>query len=472
MSFRVSNTTVDKVRMAPTSKVPIFNSNQLYDVPLSSDTPVNGDIFVYDSTLGEYVLREYSGVSDDVLKESTVVSYVCDGTQYGREIKNTLIHAQQAKIQGLDTIASDNFGNSVSISADGQYAICGALAHYAGGTNAGVAYIFIRSGTTWTQQQKIQGLDTTTSDRFGNSVSISADGQYVICGANLQDTGGTNAGAAYIFIRSGTTWTQQQKIQGLDTIAGDNFGNSVSISADGQYVICGASGYSGGSNAGAAYIFTRSGAVWDTGYKIQGSDTIASDNFGRSVSISADGQHAIVGANRQDTGGVDAGAAYIFTRSGTVWTQQKIQGSDTIADDSFGYSVSISADGQYAICGAYLQDTGGVDAGAAYIFKTDNYIPLKTTGVIVDSTTAITKTLSLFDNSLIKTGNTSNGGYTITLPPNMVDGRIINVFMTFADATGVSFSPAVLGHTNPTNLGANGAIQIMYVASMNNWYKI
>jgi hypothetical protein len=287
--------------------------------------------------------------------------------------------SEQQKIQA----ASDLFGRSVSMSDDGNTAIVGAPYDDTGVTNAGSAYIFTRSGTTWTQQQKIQASDKQADDYFGTSVSISSDGNTAIVGAYGEDTGATSAGAAYIFTWSGTTWTQQQKIQASDKQASDFFGFSVSISEDGNTAIVGAYGEdTGGSDAGAAYIFTRSGTSWSEQQKIQASDKQASDQFGRSVSISDDGNTAIVGAyledtgaTEEDTGVTDAGSAYIFTRSGTTWTQQrKIQASDKQAYDRFGWSVAISGDGETTIVGATHEDTvgaptGASDTGAAYIYR-------------------------------------------------------------------------------------------------------
>ena len=161
-------------------------------------------------------------------------------------------------------------------------------------------------------------------------------------------------------------WLEQAKIQASDKEAGDLFGKSVAISGDGTTAIVGA-WYedTGGSQAGAAYIFTRSGTDWSEQAKILSSDTQAYGNFGRSVALSGDGNTAIVGS------AVDlntVGAAYIFTRSGTSWSEQaKIQASDVEAGDQFGYSVSISGDGTTAIVGAHYEDTGAGNAGAAYI---------------------------------------------------------------------------------------------------------
>jgi hypothetical protein len=149
-----------------------------------------------------------------------------------------------------------------------------------------------------------------------------------------------------------------------------------------------------------------------------------------------------------------------------------IQASLTSANDVFGGSVSMSADGQYAIVGATGNDTGGADAGAAYIFKTDNYIPTRTTGVSIDSTVNTTKTMAVTDNVLIKTGNTSNVEYIVTLPKNMVDGRIVTIFTTVANTTGISFFPVVVGRANPTPTLVNTSVRLLYSAITNNWYSI
>ena len=217
------------------------------------------------------------------------------------------------------------------------------------------------------QQQKIQASDKQGSDWFGGSVAISDDGNTAIVGARLEDPGDTtDAGATYIFTRSGTSWTQQQRIQASDKKTDGNFGVSVAISGDGNTAIMGAHEF--GITGGSAYIFTWSGTTWSEQQKIQASDKQVQDYFGLSVAISEDGNTAIAGAFREDTGGTDAGAAYIFTRSGTTWTQQaKIHASEKQAGDWFGYSVSISGDGNTTLVGARSEDTGGTDAGAAYI---------------------------------------------------------------------------------------------------------
>jgi hypothetical protein len=269
----------------------------------------------------------------------------------------TLTFDEQAKIQASDKQGSDFFG-TVAISENGNTAIVGVSSPITGHA-AGAAYIFTRSGTSWTQQQKIQASDKQQDDYFGSSVSISSDGNTALVGASSEDTGGSAAGAAYIFTRSGTSWTQRAKIQASDKQQHDFFGNSVSISSDGNTALVGATYEdTGGTNAGAAYIFARSGTTWSQQAKIQASDKQQNDVFGFSVSISSDGNTALVGAAYK---GGYAGAAYIFTRSGTSWTQRaKIQASDKQGSDLFGYSASISGDGNTALVGAIYEDTGGL----------------------------------------------------------------------------------------------------------------
>ena len=252
------------------------------------------------------------------------------------------------------------------MSIDGDYAIVGAIGDDDKGSNAGAAYVFLRSGTTWTEQAKLKANDGQAGDLFGNSVSIS--GAYVIVGATGRDEHGGNTGGAYIFARSGSSWYEQASLISNDIDPHDFFGGSVSIS--GAHAIVGKTGDDDkGAGAGAAYVFVRSGSSWYQQRKITASNGGASDAFGGSVAI--DGNYAIVGAIREDTRGVDAGAAYTFYRyqGGTNnWGEQaKITASDGQAADYFGYSVDI--DGDYAIVGAYKEDDKGTNAGSAYVFS-------------------------------------------------------------------------------------------------------
>ncbi len=279
---------------------------------------------------------------------------------------------QQAKLLASDAQTQDQFGGSIAVSGDGNTLIVGAPYEDSPDSGVGAAYIFTRSATGWSEQQKIQASVKHASDFFGHCVSISEDGNTVIVGAHLNDDGGTDSGSAYIFTWSGTTWSEQQKIQASDKLGGDYFGYAVAISSDGNTAIVGAYRANGGT--GAAYIFTHSGTDWSEQAKIQSANPQANAYFGGVISISNDGNTVIVSENARDIlryDGrtlVDSGAAYIFTRSGTDWSQAELLRAglyDPSAYDYFGSSVSISGDGNTAIVGAYRDNSR---TGAAYIF--------------------------------------------------------------------------------------------------------
>ena len=273
----------------------------------------------------------------------------------------------QTRLIPLDTMATnDQFGHSVSISGTGVYAIVGVPGRDAG---AGAAYIFTRVAGIWSQQVKLTASDASFSDRFGYSVAMSGDGAYVIIGAIGHDAEAVDSGVIYIFSRSGSTWTEQIKFKASDAVGNQSLGRSVAISWNGAYAIAGAPGDNG--FAGAVYIFTRSGTDWSLQQKVPSPDPGGFDQFGVSVSISGDGNTAIVGSYGDDDAANNAGAAYIFVRSGATWSQQtKFSGSDTGISDSFGRSVSISRDGSQVIVGAYNHDGGGVSSsGGVYSFE-------------------------------------------------------------------------------------------------------
>jgi hypothetical protein len=322
---------------------------------------------------------------------------------------STGVWGSEQKIQTTDIQTGDRFGSSVSI--NGDYVIVGAPYEDTGGAEAGAAYIFKRSGTTWLEKDKLTADNAATQDRFGSSVSINGD--YTIVGAYFDDnkvgsayifkrdtgaetwtqkqriTAGTGQaeygwsvsisgdyavasaryddsykGSAYIYKRDtgAETWTQQKKISipDDDATGSDSFGTSVSISGD--YVFVGSTGTS--SAKGFVYVFKRDGVTWTQQQKLTPSDAASQDQFGWSTNINGD--YAIVGARKEDPDGIgDAGAAYVFKYDGTTWLEEaKLTASDAASQDEFGYSVSIS--GEHAIVGASGKDS---NIGAAYIYK-------------------------------------------------------------------------------------------------------
>jgi hypothetical protein len=237
----------------------------------------------------------------------------------------------------------DGFGSSVAVS--GNIAVIGAPS-----SSPGAAYVFVFSGGSWSEQQKLTASDAASNDAFGVSVAVS--GSTLVVGASGQNS---NRGAAYVFVQNGSSWSQQQKLTASDGVAGDGFGYSVSIS--GNKVLVGASEKN--TNTGAAYVFVSSNGTWSQQQVLNSSNSISGDVFGVAVSIS--GNIALVGASEHNHG---QGAAYTFTTNGTVWMlQQELTASDGAAGAFFGQAVSLS--GATAVIGA----SQSAMHGEAYIFS-------------------------------------------------------------------------------------------------------
>ena len=271
---------------------------------------------------------------------------------------------QQAKLTASDGEASDYLGGQKgNLAIYGDTVVVGARDEDTGGSAAGSAYVFVRSGTTWSQQAILRASNAGASDQFATGVAIYKD--TIVIGAPTEDTTASDAGSLYVFTRSGTTWTQRAQLQASNAGASDRLGDSVSI--DGDTIIAGAyQEDTTASDAGSAYIFTGSGATWTQQAQIQASDAAATDYFGHSVSIS--GNTVVVGSRYDDDGGSASGSAYVFVRSGTTWTQQaKLTASDAAASDDFGWNVDIDKD--HIVVAAYGEDTGGSEAGAIYVFS-------------------------------------------------------------------------------------------------------
>jgi len=281
---------------------------------------------------------------------------------------------QNQKLIASDNQLGDEFGHALDINSSGNTIIVGAHQEDTGGTGAGSSYIFTKnSSDIWSERQKIQASDKQSGDIFGYSVAIDGLGNTTVIGAHRENTGGSNAGAAYVFTKnSSDIWSEKQKLLSSDIQAYDFFGYSVAVNSEGNTAVIGANHEdTGGVDAGAAYIFTKNSSdIWSQRQKIQASDKQASDFFGDSVAINSAGTLAIIGAASEDTGGTDAGAVYVFTKnSSDIWSErQKLLSSDLQAGDQFGISLDINAAGNIAIIGASYEDTGATSAGSSYIF--------------------------------------------------------------------------------------------------------
>lgn len=275
-------------------------------------------------------------------------------------VRNGSTWTEQAKLTASDAAVGDGFGRKVAL--DGETALVGSVGDDDAGNASGAAYVFVRNGTTWTEQQKLTASDAAADDWFAFNVALSGD--TALIGTRYDDDGGDATGSAYVFVRSGTTWTEQQKLTASDAAVSDQFGFSVSL--DGDTALVGAwLDDDDGSGSGSAYVFVRNGTTWTEQQKLTASDAEDGDTFGRNLAL--DGDTALISAPGDDDGGSDAGAAYVFVRNGTTWTeQQKLVASDAAANDLFSRAPSIHGD--TAVIGAFENDDNGSDAGAAYVF--------------------------------------------------------------------------------------------------------
>jgi hypothetical protein len=264
--------------------------------------------------------------------------------------------AEGPKLTAEDEEAAGRFGRSVALSADGSTAIVGGPRESA---KIGAAWIFTRSGTDWSEQAK---LEVPESDGFfGRAVAISADGDTVVIG----DPGNAGSpGSAWVFTRSGSTWSLEAHLAGAEEVGAGRFGRSVALSADGETALVGA--FADGGKAGAAWVFTDSGSSGWTqqGPKLTGGGESGPGFFGRSVALSADGSSALIGGNEDNAG---AGAAWVFTRSGATWSQQgpKLTGAEESGTGEFGSAVALSGAGDVGLVGGAGDSHG---RGAGWVF--------------------------------------------------------------------------------------------------------
>jgi trimeric autotransporter adhesin len=425
-----------------------------YSVAVSGDTVVVGARSEDSSTTGV-------NSAPDEIASSSGAAYVF--TRIGST------WSQQAYLKASNTGAADGFGVSVAVSGNSVVVGAGSEDSSTTGVNStpdesafgsGAAYVFSRSGTTWSQQAYLKASNTGASDGFGVSVAVS--GNTVVVGAFGEDssTTGVNStpnesasgsGVAYVFTSSGTTWSQQAYLKASNTGANDRFGTSVAVS--GNTVVVGApyeasstTGVNSTPNesafeAGAAYVFTRSGATWSQQAYLKASNTGDFDEFGNSVAVAGD--TVVVGAvyEYSSTTGVNStpnesasfsGAAYVFNRSATTWSQQAyLKASNTGAEDNFGNSVAVG--GGWVVVGAYGEgsSTSGVNStpnesastsGAAYLFNLNVPAPTVTIAEVApDPRTSTVTTITITFSAPVQNFDLNDLTLIRDNGPNLID---------------------------------------------------
>jgi hypothetical protein len=305
------------------------------------------------------------------------------------------------RLYASDAATNDRFGGeqaveyakALGISTDGSVFVVGAFRDDDTAGDSGSAYIFEKSGSTWSQVQKIVASDAALNDHFGMGVCISGNGACIAVGAPFEDPGGsTTQGSVYMFEKVGSTWIQTQKLVQSDTLADTIFGTKLALSDDGTTLAVAAAhhdnptGSSTQGDAGAAYIFDKAqNGTWSQTQKIYPSDGAANEHFGYGIDISGDGTVVAVGQSSADgvgTGAAGLGAVYVYVKSGGAWSAtqtQKIVSTDNASGDAFGHDVALSQNGDRLLVGAPRDDDLETDNGAIYIFDRTNGVWTQTT---------------------------------------------------------------------------------------------
>lgn len=401
----------------PKSIAYVKPSNTKADLQFGSATALSGD----GNTLAVGSVNEDSaakGVNGNQADHSAVDAgavYVYTRTAAGWK--------QQAYLKASNSHKGYQFGNALSLSDDGNTLAVGSTGEASSDTDingnqadtsmdeAGAVYVFTRTGSTWSQQAYVKASNTGTPDvgnQFGYSVALSGDGNNLAVGSTSEpsaangingdqkNTAAPDSGAAYVFTRSGSRWTQQAYVKPWNTtVRGQLFGYSIGLSSDGSTMAVGA--FDEQNGRGALYMFNRIGGTWSQQTRLQGSNEEAQDSIGCATALSGDGNTVVSGAFDEDAilSGVigphdgehdealddSAGTAYVFVRKDGHWTQQAIlKAFNTRVNDQFGWALAISRDGNTIAVGSHLEDSGakGVngdqkdasaeDSGAVYVY--------------------------------------------------------------------------------------------------------
>jgi hypothetical protein len=268
---------------------------------------------------------------------------------------------EEAKLVASDGMAGDHFGWSVAVDRD--VIVVGAPRGEQILGKMSWAYVFRYDGVDWVEEAKLMPGDGTTGSHFGYSVSVKDD--VIVVGAYDDDSLAENMGSAYVYRYNGTDWIEEDKFVASDGMASDYFGRSVSVNKD--LVIVGTPGDDdNGSGSGSAYVFKYDGVNWIEEDKLIASDGASDDSFGRSVSIN--GGVIIVGASRNYYVDSNSGSAYVFRHNGADWIEEaKLRASDGAEYDAFSHSVSL--DGDIIVIGAYRDNDSGDRSGSAYVYR-------------------------------------------------------------------------------------------------------
>jgi hypothetical protein len=330
-----------------------------------------GSVYVFERVAGEWIevarltasdAAAVHGFGRSVSLQGDVTVVGAAGSAYVFE-RTGGVWAETAKLTASDGDPEDGFGDAVA--TDGEVIVVGAPNDAVGGILCGSASVFMRDAGGWTEQVELTAHDATGDARFGTSVAL--DGDTLLVGAPRDPEVGDDAGAAYVFTRIGGVWDEHAKLTASDGEPSGDFGYGVAV--DGTMALVGTpGGATAGIPGGAAYVFTRDAGGWMERTKLTAHDAAADDAFGTSVAL--EGAIALVGAHGDGDDGAFYGSAYVFTHSAGGWTEQaKLTSGEAPGADWPSFGLAVDTDGRTAIVGAHLMNVSGSDEGVAFVFE-------------------------------------------------------------------------------------------------------
>ncbi|KAJ5074642.1 hypothetical protein M0811_07997 [Anaeramoeba ignava] len=335
-----------------------------------SNDGYQGDRFSYSISISEN--RKYLVVGAPF---ASVNGTVDQGKVYVFE-NNGTNWIQTEILIAIDGNHDEYFGSSLSISRDGTFIVVGSpSASVSGYPSEGKAYVFEHNGTNWVQTQMLFSNDSESYEYFGSSISISQNQTYLFIGAPFATVNGnTSQGKVYVFENNGTNWVQSQVLIAINGSFYYEFGSTISISENENYLVIGApfASVNGSSSQGRVYIFTINGTDWVQSQALIASDGGSYYHFGSSISISENENDLFIGAPGATVNGNDSqGKFYVFKNNGTDWVEsQALIASDGNAYNHFGSSISVSQNDTFLVIGAPGANVrANTSQGKAYVFE-------------------------------------------------------------------------------------------------------
>lgn len=381
--------------------------------PLSAnDMPNSGAVYVFvrqgQRWQQQAFVKASTSTTTDRFGESLALSVTGDALAVGapgrdaRGVVYTFTRSQGAwsERQMLAASASgpnERFGHSLAMSAAGHVLMVGDPRESQLHDDSGAVYVFTHDGTQWNEHVTLKANFPWPNAGFGTSVSLNAAGDLLAVGAPDSDSMGFSRGSAHVFMLGGMGWQEQAELKAPHATINLQFGTSVALSADGSTLAVGARGDASAAKgvdgdpqddsaslAGAVHVFRRDGVNWPHQAYLKASNTDMEDNFGRAVSLSANGDILVIGApferstadgingNQDNNGSSDVGAAYVFKRHGLAWSQRAyVKAPNSGGEDNFGMRLALSADGQTLAIGAAGEASSASGWNGAHISNND-----------------------------------------------------------------------------------------------------